>query len=562
MPGTRLVIHLCFLASLLCLVAISTIIGLCLHPSDHLCRPLLLQQGRWWLFGNEANDLLRKASGRELQRNGSCTTAHVSVAVADDQFGAWQGLDVVIGDVPPKSQSFQASRMKVQSAAVKHLSSVCSLAAADLSSMISPYVHLADLWICEGADNTGDSEKTEQPSSRSSVPQFSKPSISIANASMIITFPASFRLPDRVAFVQGMVPNVGEEEFDLRRQIQQRLHVTLWVASDQESKAWKSWSDHLCASLQKSHLLRSLPCLAPIADQQFPTLSLSYADWTSLVRQSKNDNVNGSYSTVEQLILAQDMRDFVVRRQSRHGATKHGCALHVMLPGASKRAWLVESEHDNASTGMSFAKLRSNEWIALLDSTETDRQNAANHVVSRWFDQLLRSCLNLPDSFLHASVTWTDGTIPAFFTKLWLQNEYARLATSLIVAAEKERSLIKTLPWNMVVSMDLASAWKSSLRLLSASAAALLDDAQASMKQLDMARRQLFLLRHNSHLMEPPDDFPLDQYAAILAPLIMPLLLPLLFGLWREVKRNRELREKKALQPAASRGNMDRNQSS
>jgi hypothetical protein len=557
MAGTRLVIHLCFLASLLCLVAISAIVGLCLHPSDHLCRPLLLQQGRWWLFGNEANDFLKKASGRELQRNGTCTTAHVSVAVADDQFGGWQGLDVVIGNAPSKSHSFQASRMKVQSAAMKHLSSVCSLAAADSSSMISPYVHLADLWICEGADNTA-----EQPSSRSSVPLFSKPRISIVNASMIVTFPASFRLQDRVAFVQGMVPNVSEEEFDLRRHIQRHLHVTLWVASDQESKAWKSWSDHLSASLQKSHLLRSLPCLAPIAEQQFPTLSLGYADWTSLGRQSKKDNVNESCSTVEHLILAQDMRDFVVRRQSRHGATKHGCALHVMLPGASKRGWLVESEHDNASAGMSFAKLRSNEWIALLDSAETDRQNAANHVVSRWFDQLLRSCFNLPDSFLHASVAWTDGTIPAFFTKLWLQNEYARLATSLIVAAEKEQSLIKTLPRNVVVSMDLASAWKSSLQLLSASAAALFDDAQASMKQLEMARRQLFLLRHNSHLMEPPDDFPLDQYAAILAPLILPLLLPLLFGLWREVKRNRELREKKALQPVASQGNMDRNQSS
>jgi Phosphatidylinositol-glycan biosynthesis class S protein len=566
MAGTRLVIHLCFLVSLLCLVAISALVGLCLNPSDHLCRPLLLQQGRWWLFGNEAEKLLKNASQWGFHQNGTCSTGRVSVAVAEEQFGAFQAtLDLISREVP-KSHRFQTSMMRVQSVTSQHLSSVCSYAtASDSSSAASPYVHLADLWICDAANNHEDSEKTKETSSRSSPPLLSKPQISIVNASMVVTFPESFRLPDRVAFVQALVPTQPSEGseglFDLRRQVQHRLHVTLWIGRNQDPIGWKPWLDHLSASLQHFQHLRSLPCLAPITKQELPTLSVRYADWTGLGRLGNGSQQSEADEPVEQLITAQELHDLVLNRQSRHGATQHGYALHVMLPGESKRVWLVESEHDSASARTSFAKLRSNEWIALLDTMATDRQNGANHVVSRWFDQVVRICLKLPHSFLHASVVWADGTIPTFYTKLWLHSEHARVAPSLIIAADKERSLVKKLPWSVVVSMDVASAWKSSLEILSDSAAALTDDAQAAMKRLDTARKHLLSLRHNPDLMEPPDDFPLDQYAAILAPLIMPLLLPLLFGLWREVKRYRELRDKKASTPALAQGIMDPGQS-
>jgi hypothetical protein len=562
MAGTRLDIHLCFLVSLLCLVAISALVGLCLNPSDHLCRPLLLQQGRWWLFGNEAKKFLKNASQWGFHQNGTCSTGSVSVAVAEEQFGAFQAtLDLISREVP-KAHRFQTSMMRVQSVSSHHLSSVCSYApAADSSRAASPYVHLADLWICDDAYSHEDSEKTKETSSRSSSPLLSKPQISIVNASMVVTFPESFRLPARVAFVQGLVPTQpgdgSEGLFDLRRQVQHRLHVTLWISRDQEPNGWKPWFDHLSASLQHFQHLRSLPCLAPITKKQLPTLSVRYADWTGLGRLGNGSQQSEADELVEQLITAQELRDLVLNRLSRHEATKHGYALHVMLPGESKRMWLVESEHDSASARTSFAKLRTNKWIALLDTMATDRQNGANHVVSRWFDQVVRICLKLPHSFLHASVSWADGTIPTFYTKLWLHSKHARVSSSLIIAAEKERSLIKKAPWSVVVSTGVVAAWKSSLELLSDTAAALADDAQAAMNRLDTARRHLLSLRHNPDLMEPPEDFPLDQYAAILAPLIMPLLLPLLFGLRREVKRHRELRDKKASPPALARGIMD-----
>jgi Phosphatidylinositol-glycan biosynthesis class S protein len=568
MAGTRLVIHLCFLVSLLCLVAISALVGLCLNPSDHLCRPLLLQQGRWWLFGNEAEKLLKNATQCRLQENGTCSTASISVAVVEDQYRAWQETIDLISSEVPISHRFQTSMMRVQSVSSHHLSSVCSYApAADSSRFASPYVHLADLWICEGADKQHDvdSEKTKETSSRSSSPLLSKPRISIMNASMVVTFPESFRLPDRVAFVQGLIPTQPDERsegiFDLRRQVQHPLHVTLWIGRDQEPNGWKPWLNHLSGSLQHFQHLRSLPCLAPITNQQLPTLSVRYADWSRLGRLGNGSQQSETDELVEQLITAQELRDLVLKPQSRHRATKHGYALHVMLPGESQPVWLVESEHDSASARASFTKLRSNEWVALLDTMATDRQNGANHVVSRWFDQVVRICLKLPHSFLHASVSWADGTIPTFYTKLWLHSEHARFAPSLIIAADEERSLVQKLPWSVVVSMNVASAWKSSLEILSDSAAALADDPQAAMKRLDTARKHLLSLRHNPDLMEPPDDFPLDQYAAILAPLIMPLLLPLLFGLRREVKRYRELRDKKASTPALAQGIVDPGQS-
>jgi hypothetical protein len=322
----------------------------------------------------------------------------------------------------------------------------------------------------------------------------------------------------------------------------QSLDVTLWF--DEETADWKIWLESLMETIRRSGVDR-WPFLTPF-NQRPPNVNVALSNSAIVVGSSGVDGYDSGAQEKQLVDVTTYLHELGVQSTSRPNDARDGSSFsaNIIVPGPStSRLWFTSADGEASGTSL-LVQLSKHEWVVRVDastSAKIDPRSSLDIAWTRLIDQVARQCLNIPSS-LPSNIETTDGSIPSLYTKLWYHRALRDHRDLLLDLALTERRWIQNLPWSISVSYDTVSAWTSALELITnAWTVSLQEEALA---RFELARSQLLSLGSQPELMEPVDDFPLDQHAAVLAPLVMPLLLPLLLGLVREVRRYRELRDK------------------
>jgi hypothetical protein len=165
----------------------------------------------------------------------------------------------------------------------------------------------------------------------------------------------------------------------------------------------------------------------------------------------------------------------------------------------------------------------------------------------------------------------TDGSFPHFHETLLFQRGVQDWYTKAVSAVQTQRNLVLTTSNRVPIREHHIATWQGAVDDIFRAIQVLREMQQHdevknqttnSLNATAMTRRTKRMMRREVldclqqaiRLMEQmranPDfidriDFPLEQYAAIFAPLALPLAIPLLVGLIREWKRYREKQRKK-----------------
>lgn len=145
-----------------------------------------------------------------------------------------------------------------------------------------------------------------------------------------------------------------------------------------------------------------------------------------------------------------------------------------------------------------------------------------------------------------------DGSFPRIYSTVWYQRTMIPMYDNVRKDIQETREKLQNLPRGVAVTTKMGTsivlASEALDRAMNLSRDGHLDQA---LHELDKANDLMSDLHRSTFLLEPLD-FPLDQRAAIFAPLLLPVLLPLLIGLFRERKRYVQLRDHKRLPPDTS----------
>jgi Phosphatidylinositol-glycan biosynthesis class S protein len=199
-------------------------------------------------------------------------------------------------------------------------------------------------------------------------------------------------------------------------------------------------------------------------------------------------------------------------------------------------------------------------------------QNEAALALDQVMDFMTRSCLGI-DAVTTTTSSWeTDGSSPHFYHTLLFQRSVQDLYEKTVSAVQTQRNLVLSTSNRVPVREQHIAVWQQAVDYIFHSIH-LLQEMQQQLnkensshksKMIVITKRRLEVLdclQQAIRLMEQmrsnPDfidrcDFPLEQYAAIFAPLALPLAIPLLIGWIREYKRYREKQRKKKLTMSSS----------
>jgi Phosphatidylinositol-glycan biosynthesis class S protein len=222
------------------------------------------------------------------------------------------------------------------------------------------------------------------------------------------------------------------------------------------------------------------------------------------------------------------------------------------------------------------------------DSSEGHRalliQKEAALALDQVIDFMTQSCLGIlgaSTATTPAAPLWeSDGSFPQFHQTLLFQRTVQDLYEKAVAAVQNQRNLVLSTSNRVPIREHHISVWQGAVDNIF-KAIHLLKEMQPNVDEMKnqtrtshesmmmiMRRRRktkmmevLDCLQQTIRLMEQmranPDfidriDFPLEQYAAIFAPLALPLAIPLLVGLIREFKRYREKQRKKKSSSSSS----------
>jgi hypothetical protein len=160
---------------------------------------------------------------------------------------------------------------------------------------------------------------------------------------------------------------------------------------------------------------------------------------------------------------------------------------------------------------------------------------------------LFSRCLGIPDNLenfdlVAIEMKGNNKTIPSFYEKLWMHRTVLSYYNAVTTKASTVRQTLLLAPNGVNVPASYAQTffqacdWINHARELAAEAG----DYLSAISYLEESDRRLTDVLQDPALAIPAD-FPMEQYAAIFAPLLFPLLVPLLATLLREYKRYRKL---------------------
>jgi hypothetical protein len=354
---------------------------------------------------------------------------------------------------------------------------------------------------------------------------------------MILYFQTQYAPDEGFDFVRSLLPIVDDETPVGMRSEQLAFDVTLWI--DDETTDWRTWMEYLTETIRHSEPDR-LPCLMPFT-QHPPNVNIAFGNATNIGKSLDHDH--GGAQDEQHIDARKYLQEIGVHPTLRPADTKEvqSLSVHMIVPGASTSSlWFTSLDGEASGTSL-LIQLNNNEWVVRVDpfaSATSAPRSSIDIAWARLIDQVARQCLSIPSS-LPSKIETTDGSIPSLYSKLWYHRAFLYRRELLLNLAQMDLRWIQNLPSTISVPFDTVSSWKSALELMTNSWTG--SSQQEAIARLDLARRRLLLLGRHPELMEPVDDFPLDQQAAVLAPLVIPLLLPLLLGLVREVRRYREL---------------------
>jgi hypothetical protein len=186
-------------------------------------------------------------------------------------------------------------------------------------------------------------------------------------------------------------------------------------------------------------------------------------------------------------------------------------------------------------------------WHVLSSLTAEDmtvqrsKQAAMNDALKGVSDWLARQCLGIPMTLLPEEES-LDGSLPRFYLKFWQQRNLWNLYHKTVRMARIQARIWTEGSSRTPLTTEVVQDFQDKvIHRLDEEIPALMTDQsfdQAVTAMEDMV--QLLDAWQKDDLYMPPLDFPPEQYAAILAPLILPMLLPIFFGLLREYRRYRE----------------------
>jgi len=209
---------------------------------------------------------------------------------------------------------------------------------------------------------------------------------------------------------------------------------------------------------------------------------------------------------------------------------------------------------DPSTRGSSAIMQRGNSYVLALDPNGNDGSGAFDAQLVPVMRRVWGRCMGAKNGdfffvddndppFIRYDDDDEDGRVgsfPAIVQRLWHRRavtaRYADVVERFIEYHDRE----KERRYEFLVSTDFESSdWKESVasHLRDAYRYASQEKFRQAMQSIDAADA---LLRHYSNPLLFID-MPVEQYAAIFAPLIMPLALPLLLGMIREIRRYRQL---------------------
>jgi hypothetical protein len=221
--------------------------------------------------------------------------------------------------------------------------------------------------------------------------------------------------------------------------------------------------------------------------------------------------------------------------------------LEVILYLPAQEATFVGKEDGNTDSLASAAVEGRRMWHVLSAFTAEDtnvprpKHAAMDDAMKGVSDWLARQCLGIPMTLLPEEES-LDGSLPRFYMKLWQQRNLWSLYQKTVHMARRQARVWTDVSYRIPLTKEVVQEFQDKVihrleedvpTLMSNQS---LDQAVTAME--DMV--QLLAAWQSDDVYMPPLDFPPEQYAAIMAPLILPMLLPIFFGLLREYRRYRK----------------------
>jgi hypothetical protein len=217
---------------------------------------------------------------------------------------------------------------------------------------------------------------------------------------------------------------------------------------------------------------------------------------------------------------------------------------------------IVDEEGKRATTAMAGI---GNHIFQIASTTTTGIETALDIVSNLLFSR----CLGIPENLQQNTnvVLEINGNnknnrnIPSLYEKLWMQRTVLSYYDAVTTKALTVRQTLLQAPNSVAIPASYAQTFFEACDFIDRAREHVTTDDVAAAIGSSGSTGEYFLLaisyleeserRLNELLEEPalaiPADFPIEQYAAIFAPLLFPLLVPLLATLIREYKRYRKL---------------------
>jgi hypothetical protein len=519
MAGTRLLVHSIFLGQFLLLVAASLYFGLC-QRGDRVCVPLFQQDGRVLLQQEDSESVLSQA----------LIFAPVTLVSADSQVPFWnKTLQRII--------RLDSDHIRVQKDESGHLQVACS-------NPVSQHANHYEMWLCEPF-LTGDKARMVV---RNGTCFFYPTSISRGMDELESIYPHSLG-PSASSSASSQSSRATTATTSVSRA--NRLHLI--IAIDSNRSDWKLWMAAVNEWMVASRV-QQWPCL-----DESPKVDFQVVDWSQKVRpvttvvneddDDSNNTTTTTMSTAYQLLLDEKMLSSLPPLGDGPSDSTNTRTWHATVYIPSQFPLTVEEDSTDV-----VAK-RDNHVMTVIPQeprgdSDYSYSNLTHAALGSITDWMMTRCMGLPmhentatkaaiaDSDMTAATTargsnvvWdSDGSFPQWYLQLWFQRVLPAVYNDTVSTVRRERQLLLQKPRTVAITVQVAESWQR--------AVAGIEQAFKQCRQGDFyaALNSLDLLGTHPNLDEL-SDFPLEQYGAIIWPLLVPLLLPMPAGLAREVKR-------------------------